>query len=170
MTMPKAHTFTEAQIKEIEDARKKNKNKNVARRLEALYLRTQGQTREKIAERTGYNPQHITELTAKYMKGGLQAVAGNNYKGNHHLLSFEEEEEILKPFIELSEKGQIVEVSAIKKAFEKKFGKENKSHGHIYAILKRHGWRKTMPRSKHPNKATEEVIEASKKLTPQSKK
>jgi hypothetical protein len=103
------------------------------------------------------------------MKGGLQAVAGNNYKGNNRLLSFEEEEEILKPFIDLSEEGQIVEVSAIKKAFEKKVGKENKSRGHIYSILKRHGWRKIMLRSKHPNKATDEVIEASKKLTIQSK-
>ena len=34
----------------------------------------------------------------------------------------------------------------------------------IYRMLKRHGWRKVMPRSKHPKKANEEAIEASKKL------
>ena len=39
----------------------------------------------------------------------------------------------------------------------------------IYRVLHRHNWRKVMPRSKHPNKASEEVIEASKKLIPESK-
>ncbi|MDE7249890.1 MAG: winged helix-turn-helix domain-containing protein, partial [Lachnospiraceae bacterium] len=33
----------------------------------------------------------------------------------------------------------------------------------IYCVLKRHGWRKVMPRSRHPKKASEEVIETSKK-------
>ncbi len=31
-------------------------------------------------------------------------------------------------------------------------------------VLKRKGWRKVMPRSKHPKKASPEAIEASKKL------
>ena len=33
----------------------------------------------------------------------------------------------------------------------------------IYYVLHRHGWRKVMPRSRHPKKASEEVIETSKK-------
>ncbi len=36
--------------------------------------------------------------------------------------------------------------------------------GQIYYVLERHGWRKIMPRSKHPKKANEGAIEASKKL------
>lgn len=38
----------------------------------------------------------------------------------------------------------------------------------IYRVLERHGWRKVMPRSKHPKSASEEVIETSKKLTMKS--
>jgi hypothetical protein len=34
--------------------------------------------------------------------------------------------------------------------------------------LKRHGWRKVKPRPRHPGKASDEVIEASKKLTKNS--
>ncbi len=34
----------------------------------------------------------------------------------------------------------------------------------IYYVLRRHGWRKIMPRSKHPKKAKQEAIEASNKL------
>ena len=39
----------------------------------------------------------------------------------------------------------------------------------IYFVLHRHGWRKVMPRSRHPQKASDEMIEASKKLSPGSK-
>ena len=45
-----------------------------------------------------------------------------------------------------------------------KLNGETKSVGHIYAVLHRNGWRKTMPRSRHPKKASDEAIEASKKL------
>jgi len=42
------------------------------------------------------------------------------------------------------------------------------SSGQIYRVLHRHDWRKVMPRSRHPKKASEEVIATSKKLTPES--
>lgn len=35
-------------------------------------------------------------------------------------------------------------------------------NGQIYRALKRHNWRKVMPRSRHPKKASEEAINASK--------
>lgn len=38
----------------------------------------------------------------------------------------------------------------------------------IYFVLHRHGWRKVMPCSKHPKKASDEEIAASKKLMIQS--
>jgi len=42
--------------------------------------------------------------------------------------------------------------------------------GQIYRVLNRHGWRKVMPRSRHPKKASEEVIATSKELTKKSRK
>jgi hypothetical protein len=81
-------------------------------------------------------------------------------------MSFEEEAELLRPFVEAAEAGQVVEVSAILEAYEAKLGRTfEKDHGRIYRVLERHGFRKVMPRSKHPNKASDEAIEASKKLT-----
>ncbi len=52
--MPKIYQFTEEQIREIEEAKKKNNNKNVDKRLEALLLRAQNVNREKVAEKTGF--------------------------------------------------------------------------------------------------------------------
>ena len=71
--------------------------------------------------------------------------------------------EILSRFDEESMNGEIVEIKDIKQAFEKEIGQETRT-GYIYEVLKRHGWRKVMPRAKHPKKADDEAIEASKKL------
>ncbi len=48
--------------------------------------------------------------------------------------------------IKAAEAGQIVTVKEIKAAFDKVRGKDT-GRGYIYMLLKRHGWRKAMPRS-----------------------
>jgi transposase len=107
----------------------------------------------------------------EYCNKGLSAIIDNHYAGNRRNLSWAEEEELLKPFKEKAAAGQIVEISEIKQAYEEATGKSlENDHGQIYRVLKRHGWRKVMPRSKHPKKANDEVIEASKKLTLNSKR
>ena len=104
------------------------------------------------------------------MTKGLAYITGNNDAGNHRLLSIEEEVALLRPFMEKAEKGQILEVSEITKAYEEAIGRELNRSSHIYQVLKRHGMRKVMPRSQHPNKACDEVINASKKLTQHTRK
>lgn len=78
-------------------------------------------------------------------------------------MSEEQEASLLEPYREKAEKGQIVEVSEIKTSYEQAVGHRT-GGSQIYYVLRRHGWRKVMPRSKHPKKASEEVIETSKKL------
>ncbi|MFZ2409939.1 MAG: winged helix-turn-helix domain-containing protein [Candidatus Methanoperedens sp.] len=164
--MPKTYHFSTDQIAELEEARKKNKNKNVENRIKALLLRADGVKRPDVAMQTGFAATYITKLTARYQNEGLPAIVENHYAGNHRNLSFEEEEEMLNPFMEKARTGQIVEVSEILLAYEEKLGRTfEKDHGRIYRVLERHGWRKIMPRSKHPKKASDEAIDASKKLT-----
>ena len=43
---------------------------------------------------------------------------------------------------------------------------KNTGRVYVYNVLKRHGWSKKMPRSRHPKAADEEACEASKKLNP----
>ena len=66
---------------------------------------------------------------------------------------------------ERAEKGELVEISEIAKAYQSAVA-HPVSNGQIYRVLHRHGWRKVMPRSRHPQKASEEEIAASKKLKP----
>ena len=164
--MAKRYHISEEQLEEISKARERNKNKNVEKRLKALLLHAQGKKREEIAKQTEFAQSYISELVSKYCNYGLSAIVENHYSGNHRNMSFAKEEALLAPFRKAAAAGQVVGVGEIKRVYEKTVGRSlENSHGQIYNVLHRHGWRKIMPRSRHPNKASEEAIEASKKLT-----
>ncbi len=162
------YRITTEQKQEIEQARKLNKNKRVENRLRVLVLRAEGTEVNEIAQITGYSRSYVNKLIATYCKEGIGAIVENHYAGNRRNMSLEEEAALLETFRQKAEQGQIIEVREIKTAYEAKVG-HSIGGSQIYLVLRRHGWRKVMPRSKHPNKASEEVIEASKKLTPKSK-
>jgi len=163
--MSKRYQFNEEQIVELETLRKRNKDKNVEKRIKALLLYATGEKCERIAEQTEYAKTYITELVSRYRDNGISVIAGGNYGGNHRNLSLAEEESLLEPFKNAAKAGQMIGVNEIKCAYEEAIGRPLTSNGQIYDVLHRHGWRKVKPRSKHPNKATDEEIESSKKLT-----
>lgn len=152
------------QKEELETARKTNQDKKVDRRLRALILRADGAKCAQVAKECEYNADYVSELTRIYCTQGLSAIVENHYKGNRRNMSFAEEAELLASFESDAEQGRMIEISAIKQVYEEKVGHEIGS-AQIYRVLARHGWRKVMPRSKHPQKASDEAIEASKKLT-----
>ena len=161
--MAKSYEISTSQLLEIEAARKKNRNKNVERRLYVLVMRAEGKSLEEISEKTGYHISTASKLIARYMRDGISAIAENHYKGNRRNMSFEEEAAILAPFIERAERGEMVDIKEIAAAYQKAVP-HKVSDTQIYYVLHRHGWRKIMPRSRHPKRASEEAIEASKKL------
>ena len=165
--MASRYIFREEQIQELEKAAKENKKKDVDKRLRALMMRANGKKLAEIASATGYSFSGIVKLVSKYRDGGLAAIVENHYGGNRRNMSYEEESALLEPFRKKAEAGQIVEVSEIKAAYQEAVG-HSIGTAQIYYVLRRHRWRKVMPRSKHPKKASKEVIETSKKLTPES--
>ena len=123
---------------------------------------------KEIAEETGFHRSHVSKLEKKYFEEGISSIAEKHYPGNRRNLSYEEEEAILAPFREKALKGEMIEISAIETAYREAVG-HSIGGSQIYYVLHRHGWQKAMPRSKHPKKASDEVMETSKKLTPKSK-
>ena len=161
--MGKQYNFTQEQLGEIIAAKAKNRNKRIDKRLTVLEMSAKGAKREEIALVTGYNPGYVPKLVSQYRDGGLEAIVGNHYHGNRRNLTIAQEEELLRPFQERAAAGQLVDTREIKEAYEAAVGHKI-GNGQIYFVLKRHNWRKVKPRSRHPKKASEEVIEASKKL------
>lgn len=165
--MASNYKFSSEEIAAIKAARREIKGKRADARLKALELRAEGMKSSKVAQATGFHAAYVSQLVAKYRDHGLEAISGNHYGGNHRNMSFEEEAEILAPFKARAEKGELVEISEIKAAYQQAVG-HSIGTSQIYYVLHRHGWRKVMPRSRHPKKASEEVIETSKKLKPPS--
>jgi hypothetical protein len=67
----------------------------------------------------------------------------------HQYLTLEEEAQFLAPFFARAEEGLITTTAEIWRAFETHVGHEV-DDSTIYRLLDRHGWRKLMPRPRHP--------------------
>lgn len=166
--MNKKYEFGKEHLEEILQARKQTKDKREDRRLWAVELRILGYTNEEIVEKVQVHERTVIRWIQNYAEHGIKGLQNKPIVGNHRNLSFEEEAKLLKSFEERARKGQLITVQEIKEAYIEKVGHSIGS-GQIYYVLKRHHWRKVMPRSRHPKKASDEVIEASKKLTKRQK-
>ncbi len=161
-------THTEEQYIEIKEARKKNRDKQTDKRLEVLQLRCEGKGLEEIASKTNFHRSHVSNLIRKYFAERLASVAEKHYRGNRRNMSIDQEAAFLEQYRDQAEQRHVLNVHEIAKAYEKEVG-HSIGNSQIYRVLHRHGWRKVMSRSKHPKKASEEVIETLKKLTPKSR-
>ena len=149
----------------IKEAERATEDKNVSKRLRVLMLRYEGYTAIETARIMGIHRVTVYTLQERYRSEGLERFARNNYAGgNHQALTNEQEKAILDEFEKKAQEGQIITAQDIKAAFDKVRGKDT-GRGYIYMLLERHGWRKVMPRSRHPKAASEEACEASKKLS-----
>ena len=155
-------TISPEEYTDIVAAEKATQDKQIARKLRALMLRYEGLSNEEVGKQLGLCSVRISQLVNEYKKNGLESFTKKKYGGNHRSLSEAEEEEILNRFRKQAEAGQVVIAADIKRAFDEKLGR-NTGRGYIYMLLARHDWRKVMPRQKHPQKADDATIEASKK-------
>ena len=156
-------TISNNEIEEIKAKAKKNKNKRIDKKLQVLILRYEGISNEEISARTGYNERYITTLMGKYQKQGLEEYIRIKQTSHRRNLSEKEEAAVLEQFEKRSDEGQELTAAEIRQGLEKALGRKT-SVEYVYRVLHRHGWRKVMPRSKHPKAATEEEQDSSKKL------
>lgn len=143
--------LNEKQKEEIKAARQANRDKQIEKRLKVLELRCEGVSLKEVSEKTGYYRSHVCNLIKLYFEKGLQAVAETHYVGNRRNMSFEEESEILEQFKQKAEKGQMLDIREIEKAYQERVD-HRIGHGQIYCVLNRHGWHKIMSRSQHPKR------------------
>ena len=162
--MPKTYKISAENAAEIKEVRKTITDKKVDRRLYAVQLRGEGLTNDEIAQKLDTSDKMVSQWVSAYINnGGITALLPKERIGMHRNLSIEEEKEFLSAYTKQAEAGQIIDLNELKAAYIEKVG-HSIGGSQIYRMLERHGWRKVMPRSKHPQKASNEAIEASKKL------
>lgn len=159
----------EETAKILEEMRR-TKKKSVYKKLEVVEQLSEGKSSYEVAEITKYSEQHVRILGRKYNREGLAVYALDARKGgNHRLMKPEEEAAFLERFEGKAKEGQTITVQEIAIALDEATGKSRASLSTAYGLLHHSGWRKVMPRPKHPKKASDEEIASSKKLTIASK-
>lgn len=152
--------------RKIREEMRKATKVHVYKKLEVIALRGEGFSNDEISNITGYNSNYVSELCREYVTEGIESFITDGRKGgNNRVMNSEEADEFLNKFKEKAEKGQVATVEEIALEYDKATGKERKSNSSVYHFLHTHGWRMIMPKSQHPGKASDEAIEASKKLT-----
>ena len=149
----------------------KKENEKHYKKLLSVALRGEGKDNKEIASIIGFHPGHVSKLVSDFCNKGLDALLHDDRGGpNRRNMTDEEEKAFLAGYEEAAKTGQITTIAEIAAAYDKATGKEHGSKSTVYYLLHKHGWRIVAPQTTHPGKASDEVIEASKKLTLNSKK
>jgi transposase len=120
---------------------------------------------EEIARHCGVSKATVHAVISSYNRLGVAAVetAGKGGRRSGYL-SLQEERAFLAPFFERAERGELATTEEIWRAFEARVGHEV-DDSTIYRLLARHGWRKLLPRPRHPQ-ANRQAQEQFKKTLP----
>ncbi len=109
------------------------------------------QKAEEIALHTGVSATTVHRVISTYNRQGPAAMETPGKEGRRHqYLTLLEEKEFLSPFFAQAESGEIATMAQIQRSYEAQVGHEV-DDSTIYRLLHRHGWRKLMPRPRHPN-------------------
>jgi transposase len=119
---------------------------------------------EEIAKHTGVSVTTVRRVISNYNRLGIVAIETAGTGGRRHeYLTLEQERSFLHPFFARAEKGEIATAEQIQQAFEAEV-EHPVPISSIYRLLDRHGWRKLVPRPRHPQANPEEQAAFQKTL------
>lgn len=121
-----------------------------------------GRTLEQTAALLGVGRATVPRLRARFRQMALGQGTRRQWGGRRRaLMSLEEERQFLAPWMEQSQRGEMLVVSPLRAALAQKLGRRV-SASVAYRMLARHGWRKVAPDTRHP-KSDPQAQEAWKK-------
>jgi len=162
----KMYKISKEEAKNIRQEMEKTTDSKAYAKLQAAALRGEGFSNDQIASITGYNSNYVGELCKQFVQDGMEKYKSDGRKGrNNRHMTEAEAMAFLEQFHEKAIKGHVVSLDEIAKAYDEAVGIKHKSLSSIYYFLHLYDWRKIIPKKQHPGKASDEVIEASKKLT-----
>ena len=136
------------------------------RAMSVILSRVMGLTLPPVGEVIGRSRATVARLHAEF-RGWLSGrpYREKNWGGRRRpYLTFEEEKEFLSGFFEIASRGGILVVNEVRSALEKRLG-HKVAETTVYRMLERHGWRKIVPRRRHPkaNKSEQEGFKKNSK-------
>ncbi|MBU1319926.1 MAG: winged helix-turn-helix domain-containing protein [candidate division Zixibacteria bacterium] len=133
------------------------------RRLEVVWLRERlGLSGPEVSAALNYKLQTVHVIWHQWIREKELLFRRPAPGGRKHAyLTLEEEKEFLAPFFRTAEAGGVLTVTEIKEAYE---GRVNRkvAPSTVYRLLHRHGWRKIVPRKRHPKSDPQKQEKAKK--------
>ena len=150
-------------VEQVKEKMKDAKDPRQLQRWQIVYTALlQPRKAEEIAICVGVSKSLVHQVISRYNREGVEAIEIKSCGGRYHeYLTKEEEKQFLAPFFQLAEQGELTTTGKIHRAYEERVGHQVHETT-ISRLLERHGWRKVLPRSRHP-KADKEAQEAFKK-------
>lgn len=134
-------------------------------RIQCVLIRaTLGSSAAEIAQLLGWSTATVHVLHSRFAKEGdaIFELRGRGGRRHQHL-SADQEQALLAPFVERAQAGGMLTVAEIQLAYQEQVGKAV-APSTIYRLLDRHGWRKVVPRPRHPR--ADVAAQAAFKKTP----
>jgi transposase len=164
--MRKAKVKLHLKPEELSELMQTSKDRQQFQRWQVISLMSsQKYKSDEVADIVGVSKGTVYQWLHLYNHKGPEAYTLQGRGGRTGgLMTWEEEELLLKEISEQAGKGLLVIAQPIRKYVEKKLGLPV-SKDYAYDLLYRHGWRKVAPRSEHP-KVKKEQQEEFKKNCP----
>lgn len=120
-------------------------------RIQCVLIRaTLGSSAGEIAQLLGWSVATVHVIHSRFAREGDAIFDLRPRGGRHHQhLNVDQEKALLAPFVKQAEAGGMLSVGEIQQAYEATIGKAV-APSTIYRLLDRHGWRKVVPRPRHP--------------------
>ncbi len=153
-----------ATVARLADRLKRATSRSEHQRIQCVLIRaTLGSSAAEIAQLLGWSTATVHVMHSRWAKEG-EAIFEVGRRGGrrHQHLTPQQEAELLAPFVERAEAGGMLSVVEIQQAYQERTGKEV-APSTVYRLLQRHGWRKLVPRPRHPK--TDVAAQAAFKKT-----
>lgn len=103
-----------------------------------------------IAQLLGWTVSTVHVMHSRWSKQGLALLDVHRRGGRHRQhLTPEQEQQLLQPFLERAQAGQMLAIAEIQQLYQEHVGKAV-ARSTVYRLLRRNGWRKVVPRPRHP--------------------
>jgi|SRR5580765_4404286 len=156
----------QATVARLADRLKAAASHSEYQRIQCVLIRaTLGSSAGEIAQLLGWSTATVHVMHSRWAREGDAVFEVRRRGGRHHQhLSPEQEQALLAPFVQRAQAGGMLNVSEIAQAYQERTGKQV-ARSTLYRLLDRHGWRKVVPRPRHP-KADVAAQGAFKKTAP----
>ena len=160
-----------ASIQALLDRMNSTKDKKEFVKLQTIYLYViEKRPAFEVAKIVNKRVGRIYQIAHRYKKMGLDGLINKPRGGRKWAyMSLDEERKLLESLTGKANKGLVVISKIVKNDAEEKLG-HPVSADYAEDLLNRHGWRKIMPKPKHPKSSVEEHEEFKKKCPKPSKK